>query len=209
MENILVAGAHGTTGQIIIDLLKASDDFEPIAMVRAKDQVDFFKNQNVKAVLANLEDELSQAVKNIDKVIFAAGSGGEKVVEIDQEGAKRLIDASKNAGIKKFVMLSSIGAGHPEKADQLKDYLRAKHNADEYLKNSGLDYTIVRPGTLNNEAGTGKIKLKKELESAGEIPRADVARTLVASLQDTTGHNTTFEMVSGSVAIEEALASMS
>ena len=209
MENILVAGAHGTTGQIIIDLLKASDDFEPIAMVRAKDQVDFFKNQNVKAVLANLEDELSQAVKNIDKVIFAAGSGGEKVVEIDQEGAKRLIDASKNAGIKKFVMLSSIGAGHPEKADQLKDYLRAKHNADEYLKNSGLDYTIVRPGTLNNDDGNGKIKLKKELESAGEIPRADVARTLVASLHDTTGRNAIFEMVSGDVAIDQALDSIS
>lgn len=209
MENILVAGAHGTTGQKIIELLKASDDFEPIAMVRAKDQVDFFKNRNVKAVLANLEDELSQAVKNIDKVIFAAGSGGEKVVEIDQEGAKRLIDASKNAGIKKFVMLSSIGAGRPEKADQLKDYLKAKHNADEYLKNSGLDYTIVRPGTLNNDKGTGKIKLKKELESAGEIPRADVARTLVASLHDATGRNATFEMVSGNVAIEEALDSLS
>ncbi len=209
MENVLVAGAHGTTGQKIVKLLKTSDDFEPIAMVRSKDQVEFFESQNVKTVMANLEDELSQAVKDIDKVIFAAGSGGKKVVEVDQEGAKRLIDASKNADIKKFVMLSSIGAGHPEKADQLKDYLRAKHNADEYLKNSGLDYTIVRPGTLNNEKGTGKINLKKELESAGEIPRADVALTLVATLKDTTAHNAIFEMVSGNTAIAVALDGIS
>lgn len=209
MENILVAGAHGTTGQKIINLLKTSDDFEPIAMVRAKDQADFFKKQNVKTVLSNLEDDLSQAVKDIDKVIFAAGSGGKKVVEVDQEGAKRLIDASKKAGIKKFVMLSSIGAGHPEKADQLKDYLKAKHNADEYLKNSGLDFTIVRPGTLNNNEGTGKIKLQTELESAGEIPRADVARTLVASLHAAKGPNAIFEMVSGDVIIDEALDKIS
>src|SRR5680860_833586 len=192
MENILVAGAHGTTGQKIVRILKDSEDFEPIAMVRAKDQVHFFKNQNVKTVVANLEDDLSQAVKNIDKVIFAAGSGGEKVVQVDQEGAKRLIDASKKAGIKKFVMLSSIGAGRPEKADQLKDYLNAKHNADEHLKDSGLNYTIVRPGTLNNDKGTGKIKLEKELESVGEIPREDVARIMVASLPDATAHNAIF-----------------
>lgn len=209
MENILVAGAHGTTGQKIVRILKESKDFEPIAMVRAKDQVDFFNSQNVKTVMANLEDDLSKAVKNIDKVIFAAGSGGEKVVEVDQEGAKRLIDASKKAGIKKFVMLSSIGAGHPEKADQLKDYLKAKHNADEYLKNSGLDYTIVRPGTLNNEAGKGKIRLEKELEFAGEISREDVAQTLVASLHDTTAHNAVFEMVSGDLAIDKALETVS
>lgn len=133
----------------------------------------------MKAVLADLQDYLSQAVNGIDKVIFAAGSGGEKVVEVDQKGANRLIDASKKADVKKFVMLSSRGAGRPEKADQLKAYLKAKHKADEYLKNSGLNYTIVRPGTLNNDAGTGKIKLETELKSQGEIPRADVAEVLI------------------------------
>lgn len=208
MENILVAGAHGTTGQKIVRILKESKDYEPIAMVREENQVKFFESQNIQTVMANLEDDLSQAVKNIDKVIFAAGSGGKKVVEVDQEGAKRLIDASKKAGIKKFVMLSSIGAGHPEKADKLKDYLKAKHNADEHLQDSGLDYTIVRPGTLNNDQGSGKIKLAKELESVGEIPREDVAQTLVTSLHDTTAHNGIFEMVSGDVPIDKALESI-
>ncbi len=205
MEKILVAGAHGTTGQKIVRILKDSKDFEPIAMVRNKDQVEFFNNQNVKSVVANLEEDLSQAVKNIDKVVFAAGSGGKKVVEVDQEGAKRLIDVSKKAGIKKFIMLSSIGAGHPENADKLKDYLKAKHNADEYLKTSGLDYTIVRPGTLNNDEGNGKIKLEKELKFVGEIPREDVAQTLVEALRDAKAHNAIFEMVSGDLPIAKAL----
>ncbi len=209
MENILVAGAHGTTGKKIVQILKDSEEFEPVAMVRAKDQVDFFKSQNVKTVLANLEDNLSQAVQHIDKVIFAAGSGGEKVVEVDQEGAKRLIDASKKAGIKKFVMLSSRGAEHPEKADKLKDYLKAKHNADEYLKNSGLDFTIVRPGTLNNEKATGKIQLEKQLSDEGEIPREDVAQTLVDALPDATAPNAIFEMISGDVTIDKALQGVS
>lgn len=208
MENILVAGAHGTTGKQIIGILKDSKNFEPVAMVRKKDQVDFFKSQNVKAVLADLQENLSQVLKGIDKVIFAAGSGGEKVVEVDQEGAKRLIDASKKADVKKFVMLSSVGAGRPEKADQLKEYLKAKHKADEYLKDSGLNYTIVRPGTLNNDAGSGKIKVETELKSQGEIPRADVAEVLVASLNDATAHNAVFEMISGEVLIDKALKSM-
>ncbi len=156
METVLVAGAHGTTGQKIIQILKTKDDFTPIAMVRSPDQVDFFDKQNVKSVVADLENNLSEAVKDIDKVIFAAGSGGKKVVEVDQEGAKRLIDASRKSGVKKFVMLSAIGAGHPEKADRLKEYLKAKHHADEHLKKSKLVYTIVRPGTLNNDPGHGK-----------------------------------------------------
>lgn len=209
MEKILVAGAHGTTGKIVIGILKDSKDFEPVAMVRKKDQVDFFKGQNVKAVLADLQDNLSHAVDGIDKVIFAAGSGGEEVVEVDQEGAKRLIDASKKADVKKFVMLSSRGAGRPEKDDQLKEYLKAKHNADEYLKNSGLKYTIVRPGTLNNDAGTGKIKLETELKSQGEISRADVAEVLVASSNDATALNAVFEMISGETIIDKALKSVS
>ena len=205
MEKILVAGAHGTTGKKIIHILKADKDFEPIAMVRDKEQVEYFDNHGVKSVMADLEDDLSEAVKNMDKIIFAAGSGGKKVVEVDQEGAKRLIDAGKKAGIKKFIMLSSIGAGHPEKADRLKEYLKAKHNADEYLKSSGVDYTIVRPGTLKNGDGTGKIKLAKELESHGEIPREDVAQTLVLSLHGNTAQNAIFEMVSGEMPVEEAL----
>lgn len=205
MEKILIAGAHGTTGQKVVDLVNESQYFTPVAMVRNEDQVERFKSKGIETVLADLEDNLDHAVQNIDKVIFAAGSGGKKVVAVDQEGAKKLIDASKKADIKKFVMLSSLGAENPEESDELQDYLKAKHNADEYLKQSGLAYAIVRPGTLNNELGNGKIELAQSLDKRGEIPRSDVAQTLVRALHDDTAIDSTFEIISGEKLIGEAL----
>ena len=167
-KKVLVAGANGNTGRIIINLLKESKNYLPIAMVRKQEQKDHFKKENVSTVLADLEEDLSHAVKNADKVIFAAGSKGKNVVGVDQEGAKRLIDAAKNAKVKKFVMLSSMGADNPTISDELEDYLRAKGNADDYLRDSGLDYTIVRPGALTDEEGTGKIQLEEKLEKQGK-----------------------------------------
>lgn len=95
---------------------------------------------------------------------------------IKQEGAVKLIDTSKNTGAGKFVMLSSMGADHPSVRDDLKDYLKAKKNTDDYLKASGLNYSIVRPGALTNESSTNKIQLKEKLEKQGSISRADVAK---------------------------------
>tara|TARA_R100000935_G_scaffold58456_1_gene95674 strand:+ start:1019 stop:1654 length:636 start_codon:yes stop_codon:yes gene_type:complete len=204
-ENVLVAGANGTTGRIIINLLKESDTYNPIAMVREQEQKDHFEKENVTAVLADLEKDLSHAVKNVDKVIFAAGSGGKNVVGVDQEGAKKLTDAAKNAGAGKFVMLSSMGADDPSVSEDLKEYLKAKHNADEYLKSSGLNYSIVRPGSLTDEGSTGKIKLEKKLDKQGEISRADVARTLVEVLEDGVRNNQVFEILAGDTLIENAV----
>jgi uncharacterized protein YbjT (DUF2867 family) len=196
-KNVLVAGANGTTGRIIIDLLKKSKTYQPIAMVRKQDQKDHFEKQGVSAVLADLEEDLSQAVKNTDKVIFAAGSKGKNIISVDQEGAKRLTNAAKEAGLEKFVMLSSMGADNPEVIDDLEDYLKAKQNADNYLKASGLNYSIVRPGALTDKASVGKIELKEKLEKSGSISRADVAKILVESLEDDVRQNQTFEILSG------------
>ena len=137
-KNVLVAGANGSTGRIIIDLLKKSEKYQPIAMVRKQEQKKHFEKENVATVLGDLEEDLNEAVKGADKVIFAAGSGGKKVVEVDQEGAKRFTDAAKNAGAEKFVMLSSMGADNPSNGGELEDYLKAKGNADDYLQKSGL-----------------------------------------------------------------------
>lgn len=209
MENVLVAGANGTTGKQIVKLLTASQYFKPVAMVRKKEDLAQFENNGIETVLADLEKDVSHAVKNIDKVIFAAGSGGKNVIGVDQEGAKRLIDSSKNANIKKFVMLSSMGADAPEKADDLQDYLKAKHNADEYLKSSGLNYAIVRPGSLNNDNATNHIKLKEKLSERGEISRADVAQTLVRVLNDDTANKVSFEILNGDTLIGKALEEFS
>ena len=206
-KNVLVAGANGSTGRIIIDLLKESEKYQPIAMVRKQEQKEYFEKENVATVLGDLEENLNEAVKGADKVIFAAGSGGKKVVEVDQEGAKRFTDAAKNAGAEKFVMLSSMGADNPSISEELKDYLKAKGNADEYLRKSGLEYTIVRPGALTNEEGSGKIQLKEKLKEQESISRANVARTLVEVLDNDVKQNQIFEILDGETPIEKAVRS--
>ncbi len=209
MEKILVVGATGTTGKKIVNLLISSTYFEPVAMVRKESQVKYFSDQNVKTVLADLEGDVSFTTANIDKVVFAAGSGGKKVLAIDQEGAKKMIDAAKNNKIKKFVMLSSMGAGSPEEAEDLQDYLKAKHNADEYLKDSTVPYAIVRPGALTNDRGDNKIEIGSNLNKKGSISRDDVAQVLTRTLHDSAALNKTFEIISGDMLIGNALDKIS
>jgi len=207
-QNILVAGANGTTGRIIIDLLINSATYQPLAMVRKEEQKEHFEKEDVKTILADLEEDLSEAVKNADKVIFAAGSKGKNLIGVDQEGAKRLTDAAKNAGVRKFVMLSAMGTDNPSRNKDLKAYLEAKKNADDYLRASGLDFCIVRPGHLTNDEGTGKIQLKEKFENPGKITRADVAKTLVEVLKDGVMQNQVFEILAGEVPIEKAVRSL-
>ena len=221
MENILVAGANGTTGKKIVTLLESSQYFNPVAMVRKKEQQEQFEKRNIKTVLADLEEDVSHTIENIDKVIFAAGSGGKKVnidkvifaagsggkkvKEVDENGAKKLIDASKNTKVKKFIMLSSMGADNPEGAEDLKEYLQAKHNADVYLRDSNLPFSIVRPGSLTDDKGKGKIELSEKLNKSGEISRDDVAQTLVRVLHDSATVNETFEIIKGDTLIGKAI----
>ena len=211
-ENVLVAGANGNTGKRIVQLLKESQYFNPVALVRKKEQTRQFEEKGVDVILGDLEKDLSHAIKNIDKVVFAAGSGGntsaEKTTLVDQEGAKRLVDVSKTAKVKKFVMLSSINADDPSSNKNLKHYLEAKKNADDHLKNSGLNYTIVRPGTLKDGQGTGKILAKEKLGELGDISRQDVAQTLVTVLNDEVANEISFEIIEGEMLIAEAIKSL-
>lgn len=204
MENILVVGATGTTGKEIVNLLNQSQYFEPVAMVRQKEQERQFNTKGIKTICADLEQDVSQTTKYIDKIIFAAGSGGKKVQQVDKEGAIKMIDAAQQNNVKKFVMLSSMGADKPEKANELKGYLKAKHEADEYLKASGLNYVIVRPGSLNNNVLTNKIELSAKLNNHGEISRSDVAQVLARVTHDDVANKETFEIISGNTLIEEA-----
>jgi len=203
MEKVLVAGATGTTGEKIIKLLNEAENYHPVAMVRDAGQKGQFESQGIATVMGDLSKDVSNTTKGMDKVIFAAGSGGTDVFNVDQEGAKRLIDAAKKEHINKFVMLSSMGVDNPR--GELKEYLQAKQNADQYLDISGLTFTIVRPGALNNKEGIGKIKLSQKLNERGEIPRWDVARTLVKSLENDVSKNQAFEILTGETKIEEAV----
>lgn len=205
MEKVLVAGANGTTGKKIVDLLNSSQYFKPVAMVRKKEQQSQFQDRNIDTVLGDLEEDISHTTNNIDKVIFAAGSGGKKLEAVDQNGAIKLIDVAEKSSCKKFVMLSSLGAENPEQADDLEDYLKAKHKADEHLKKSSLKYAIVRPGSLTNDKGSGKIELSSHLNKRGSISRDDVAQTLVRSLHDDAAVNATFEIIEGDTLIAKAI----
>lgn len=204
-ENILICGANGATGRLITNLINDHINYEAIAMIRKQSQSTYFKDRGIKTAVADLTEDLGDILPKIDKVIFAAGSKGKDVTGVDQNGAKKMIDAAKKLGVKKFVMLSTMGADNPSISDELKDYLQAKQNADKYLKQSGLNYCIVRPGMLTNDKPTDKIDLAEKLGKFGKITRTDVAKTLFVGLDDNIKQNETFEIINGETVIEKAM----
>ncbi|OZC03186.1 SDR family oxidoreductase [Rubricoccus marinus] len=206
---ILLAGAHGAVGQHILKQLSQAGHTVR-AMIRDEDQSDLIRSLGGEPLVSDLTGDVSQAPEDCDAVIFAAGSGGEAVEDVDRDGAIALIDATVASGVSRFVMLSSIGADAPEEADQLQDYLRAKHKADEHLKGTSLTYTILRPTTLTNGAATGTIHVAPSIDRDGpmENAREDVAAALVATLTISETERAIIEMTSGDTPIREALASL-
>lgn len=213
MEKILIAGATGSTGKRVIEILSNSQSFEPVAMIRKDDQKDIFEDMEVQWVKADLEADVSSAVEGIDKIIFAAGSGSktgpEKTTAVDQQGAIRLIDAAREARVKKFIMLSSMNADEPSDNPELEHYLKAKAAADQHLRESGINYTIVRPGPLTDDMGMGRVRLAAKLDGPGEISRDDVAFLLIMSLADPLVKNMTFEALEGPEPIKSAMITYS
>ncbi|MBD1380401.1 SDR family oxidoreductase [Metabacillus arenae] len=207
---VLVVGANGKTGKLIVEQLAKSGEHEPYAMIRNPKQEEDMKQIGGHPVLADLEEDVSSAVQQAEAIIFAAGSGSktgpDKTISVDQEGAKRVIDSAKAHGIQHFVMLSSMGTDNPEQGpDSMQHYFRAKAIADEYLQNSELSYTIVRPGRLTDDKGNGKIQASHHLNKSGSIPREDVAAVLIASLTKNETKNKSFEILSGNEEINDAL----
>lgn len=208
---VLIAGANGHTGRLIVQYL-IERGYEAYAMVRSEHQGPELEDLGAKIVLADLEKELDHAVEGKDTVIFAAGSGSktgpEKTIDVDQNGAIRLIDAAKKHGVGHFVMLSAINADRPaEGSEKLAHYLKAKGVADDYLRESGLPFTIVRPGGLTHEAPTGKVKIAAALDR-GVITRDDVANVIVTSLEEEKARNKSFDLLQGDIPVAEALKSL-
>lgn len=201
MQHILVIGANGKTGRIISKILRDSSDFKPYAMIRKDVQKPFFENLGIETRMGDLEKDFSDAFKGMDKVIFAAGSGGdtsdEKTTEIDQKGAIKAIELAKAHKLQKFVMLSSMGTDAPSRVEGLEHYLKSKKAADDFLRESKLVYTIVQPGGLTDEKGNERVEIAKHLTKQGQIPREDVAKALVYALELERTKNTSFEMISG------------
>ena len=209
MENILVIGANGKTGKIICKVLNNASGYKPYAMLRQEKQKSYFENQGIHTRIGDLENDFSDAFKDIHKVIFAAGSGGhtsdKKTTAIDQDGAIKSIVIAENHRLQKFVMLSSMGTDKPEQIKSLKHYLEAKKKADDFLKASNLSYTIVQPGALTNDEGHEKVKIASRLNSVGQISREDVAQALIYALEESIAKDTSFEMLSGQDDLKHAI----
>ena len=209
---VLVAGANGQIGRHLVRML-AEGGHEVRAMIRDEDQAPGLRELGGDPVVADLEGEVAHTVEGCDAVIFSAGggpgSGAEKKETIDRGGAVKLVEAAREHGARRYVMVSAMGAADPEAGSEaMQPYLFAKAQADRALQESGLDYTIVRPGSLTDETGTGTVEAAPSLGRRGEIPREDVARTLVVTLEKENTFGKTFEVLSGDTPIEEAITDL-
>ncbi|MEJ7175032.1 NAD(P)-binding oxidoreductase [Staphylococcus caprae] len=212
--SILLIGANGGVGSKLVQQLK-NDYVEFTAGVRKEEQVKDLENEGVKATLVDVEkdniDDLTQTFKEFDKVIFSVGSGGstgaDKTIIVDLDGAVKTMEASKKAGIKHYVMVSTYDSRREafDPSGDLKPYTIAKHYSDDYLRNSGLNYTIVHPGLLTDEAGSGKIEAALYFEDKGSIPREDVASVLKEVVTSDKYANQEFQILSGEKDIKDAL----
>ncbi|EEB86318.1 SDR family oxidoreductase [Roseobacter sp. GAI101] len=182
---VLVAGATGKTGSRLMETLVARGH-DPIALVRESSDTSKLPAQ-AEQRLGDLADLQDGVCEGCDAVVFAAGSGGDTGADmtdkIDRDGAMRLVDLAADAGVRRFVMLSSVGAGDPDPESDLAHYLQAKHDADEHLKKSGLDYAILRPVALTDDDGTGDMLFGDDVDVTAKAARGDVATALADALE--------------------------
>ena len=213
---VVVAGANGLTGRIVLRLLKEAGH-EPVAMIRDFAQREALEALGAECRIGDLEKPVGYAVRGCRGAIFAAGSGSktgpEKTIDVDQHGAMAFIDTCARMNALRFVMLGSIAVDKPERGpESLHHYFRAKAIADRHLQGSGLDYTIVRPGFLTNEPGTGTIATGDDLgpiaKETHSVTREDVAKVLVDCLALDNTVEKTFEMIGGETPIADALAAI-
>jgi uncharacterized protein YbjT (DUF2867 family) len=212
---VLVAGAHGKTARRLVRML-VEKGHEVRGLVRKEDQLPDVEADGAEPVLVDLEEEeaegaVGEAVEGCDAVVFAAGagpgSGATRKETMDYGGAAKLVEAAERRGARRYLMLSSTGADDPgAREEAMRPYLEAKGRADERLRQSGLDYTIIRPGRLTDEEGTGRIEAAASLGRRGEISRDDVAATFAAALEAENTYGKTFEILAGDTPIEQALA---
>ncbi|MDL4839609.1 SDR family oxidoreductase [Aquibacillus rhizosphaerae] len=212
----LVVGANGQIGSHIIHQLSNNDNHEVIAMVRTQEQAKHLTEKGIDSVIGDLEgsvDALVAVMKKVDAIIFTAGSGGktgfDKTLLIDLDGAVKTVEAAVISGVDRFIIVSALQAHNRENwNDKIRPYYAAKHYADKILISSNLNYTIIRPGGLVNEKGTGKISIAENLLS-GSIPREDVASTVIAALDNKHTFRKSFDLISGELEISKALDALS
>ena len=204
---VLIVGANGNTGtRVVRSLMNGPHD--PIAMIRNPAQRPKFDSMRVSTVLADLEYPIDHAVKGCDAVIFAAGSGShtgkDKTVLVDHISAIRAIVTAQVQGAHRFVMLSALNAD-VNSTSRIPHYHKAKAHADNHLRETDLDYTIVCPGGLHDEPGTGRVTVSFETHGNGRTSRDNLAAALIACLELPNTCGKSFSLLDGETPLEEAL----
>lgn len=213
---VVVAGGHGQIALLLERMLAERGD-EAVGLIRNRDHASDLEEVGAASVVLDLEkagaDELAKHLDAADAVVFAAGggpqSGPERKDTVDRGAAMLLAEAAEQAGVRRYVMVSSMGTDHvdPDSDDVMQVYLRAKAAADEDLRSRDLDWTIVKPGRLTDVDGTGLVTTDPASEPR-ETPRADVAAAIVSAIADGLAIRREFALLTGDTPVKDALAAL-
>lgn len=215
MSTIAIVGGHGQIARLLIPQLVA-DGHVPLALVRNPAQVKELEELGARVRILDIEaddaEEFAKAFDGAHAVVFAAGGGPDGNIErkktVDLGGSLTSIEGAKIAGIHRFVQISAINVDDPlpEDTDPVwRAYVEAKRDADAALRESGLDWTIIRPGRLTDDPGTGKVALGPDVPR-GDVPRADVAAVVARVIDSGDGIGRQWNLVSGDTPVAEATA---
>jgi uncharacterized protein YbjT (DUF2867 family) len=213
---VVIAGGHGKIA-LRLERQLSGAGHRPLGLVRKPDQAADLEAAGAEAVVLDLEkadlDEVARVVDGADAVVFAAGagpgSGPDRKDTVDRAAAALLADAAERTGVRRYLMVSSMGTDRadPDSDDVFQVYLRAKAAADADLRSRDLNWTIVQPGRLTDDAGTGKVTLDPASQPR-EVPREDVAATLLAALDQPATIRRQFTLLRGGTPIADALAAL-
>ena len=215
MTRIAVVGGNGQIARLLHPMLLGAGH-QPVALVRSAEQAAALEATGVETRMLDIESDdaagFAAAFEGCGAVVFAAGGGPDGNIErkrtVDLEGSLKSIEGARAAGIRRFVQISAIGVDEPLGDDVepvWRAYVEAKRDADAALRASGLDWTILRPGRLTDDPGTGRVRLGPDLPR-GDIPRADVAEVVAAVLDSPASVGKQWVLVEGDLPVADAVA---
>ncbi|MFC8526201.1 NAD(P)H-binding protein [Nocardia sp. NPDC057227] len=214
---VVLVGGHGKIALLLAGLLGERGD-EPVALIRNPAHGAEVAAAGARAVLLDVENtdagQLAAALDGADAVVFAAGagagSGAARKYTVDRDGSVLAATAAEAAGVRRFLQISSMGAGEPapDGTDEVwRAYLDAKTQAEDDLRGRDLDWTVLRPGRLTDDPATGAVTIGQRV-GRSDIPRADVAAVLVALLDAPETAGATLEVVAGETPIAAAISAL-
>lgn len=212
MSRILIFGGHGKVALLLEPLLTARGD-QVTAVIRDAGQIDDVRETGADPVVFDAEsasqDAMATLIAGHDAVVWSAGAGGgsaERTRAVDLDAAVRSMDAAADAGVRRYVMVSYFGSSREHgipASDSFHAYAEAKAAADEHLRATALDWTVLGPSRLTLGEPTGRVDV--HAESSGSVSRADVAHVVAQTLVEPGTIHRTIRFNDGDQPIEQAL----